>query len=104
MAWMWLVVVGWLYVALMMALADAMHPQGGVLSGIFTFLMYGVGPLALVLYLLGAPARRQARRQAEAAAGTNVDAEVAPAEDASANPDAGHQPTGDAVAAKREEP
>ena len=64
---MWIVAIAWMYVTLMMALAEATNPQGTVLGAVFTFLMYGVGPLALVLYLLGAPARRKAIRQAEQA-------------------------------------
>lgn len=87
---MWIVAIAWLYVALMMAVADAMHPQGGVLSAIFTFLLYGVGPLALVMYLLNTPNRRRAR-----------DAEMA---GESAQPDAGSHASRDAVASIREEP
>jgi hypothetical protein len=38
-----------------------------VLGAIVTFFLYGVGPLALVMYLVGTPMRRQARRAREAA-------------------------------------
>lgn len=62
---MWIVAIAWMYVTLMMALAEATNPQGTVLGAVFTFLMYGLGPLALVLYLMGAPARRKALLQAE---------------------------------------
>jgi hypothetical protein len=62
---MWIVAIAWMYVTLMMALAEATNPQGTVLGAIFTFLLYGLGPLALVLYLLGAPARRKAILKAE---------------------------------------
>ncbi len=64
---MWIVAIAWMYVALMMALAEATSTQGSILGAVITFLMYGVGPLALVLYLMGAPARRRARRAAEEA-------------------------------------
>ncbi len=63
---MWIVVVGWMYVAVMMALSEATSPQGTVLGAIFTFLLYGLGPLALVMYLLSTPARRRALRAKEA--------------------------------------
>lgn len=63
---MYLVAIAWLYVALMMALAEAFHSQGTVLGAIVTFFLYGVGPLALVLYLMGAPGRRRAMRRSEA--------------------------------------
>lgn len=64
---MYIVAIAWLYVVLMMAVAEAMHADGTVLGAVFTFLLYGVGPLAIVLYLLGTPARRRARLAAEAA-------------------------------------
>lgn len=64
---MYLVAIGWLYVALMMAVAEIAHPNGSVLGGIVTFLFYGVLPTALVLYLMGTPLRRKALRREEQA-------------------------------------
>lgn len=78
---MYLIAIAWIYVALMMALAEATHAQGSVLGALMTFLLYGVGPLALVIYLLGTPQRRAARRAAEAAAAS------APVADAGLSPD-----------------
>ncbi len=63
---MWIVAIAWIYVALMMALAEATSPQGTCLGAVITFVFYGVAPTALVMYLLGTPGRRRARRQAEA--------------------------------------
>ncbi len=63
---MYLVAIAWMYVVLMMALAEALSPQGTLLGAFMTFILYGCAPLALVLYLLGTPARRRARRVAEA--------------------------------------
>ena len=40
---MHLVVIAWLYVALMMAVAEATNTTGTVLGAVFTFLLYGVG-------------------------------------------------------------
>ncbi|WP_428425604.1 hypothetical protein [Methylibium sp.] len=65
---MYLVAIAWLYVALMMAVAEATHSQGSVLGALITFFLYGLGPMALVIYLLSTPARRKARRRAEAQA------------------------------------
>jgi hypothetical protein len=62
---MYLVAIGWMYVVVMMAVAEAMSPQGSVLGASLTFLLYGCLPLAIVLYLLGTPARRRARRAAD---------------------------------------
>jgi hypothetical protein len=89
-----IVAIGWLYVALMMALAEANHAQGSVLGALFTFVLYGVGPVALLVYLLGRPARRAARQAREA------QAERA----ASAEPDGSGQPAADPVAPVRKEP
>jgi len=41
---------------------------GSVLGALVTFFLYGVGPLSLVMYLLGSPVRRRARQAAEAEA------------------------------------
>lgn len=64
---MWLVAIAWMYVAVMMAVVEAFSPQGSVLGAVFTLLLYGIAPIALVMYLLNTPARRRARRAAEAA-------------------------------------
>ena len=85
-----LVVVGWLYVALMMAVAEAGHPQGSVLGALATFLLYGVGPVALVIYIMGRPARRAARARREA--------------QASGAPDGGGEAPADPVPPVRKEP
>jgi hypothetical protein len=63
-----LIVIGWLYVALMMAVAEATNTTGTVLGAIFTFLLYGLAPVALVVYLMGTPGRRRAIREREAKA------------------------------------
>ena len=64
---MYLVAIAWLYVTLMMALAEATSSQGTVLGAIVTFVLYGALPLALVLYLLGTPMRRRKRLAEEQA-------------------------------------
>jgi hypothetical protein len=58
---MYLVAIAWLYVTLMMALAEATHPNGTLLGAFVTLLLYGIGPLSLVLYLMGTPLRRKKR-------------------------------------------
>lgn len=96
---MYLVVIAWLYVALMMAVAEATSTQGTALGAIVTFVLYGALPLALVLYLMTAPARRRVRRAREAA-----DGQMAPAAQPSDAPDAGGHAAADAVAPVRKEP
>ena len=88
-----LVVIAWLYVALMMAVAEATHASGTLLGALFTFLLYGAGPVALLIYIMGRPGRRRAREAREAAAAA-----------ASAQPDRGGEAPADAVAPVREEP
>lgn len=106
-----LIAVGWLYVALMMAVAEATNTTGTVLGALITFVLYGVGPVALVLYLIGAPGRRQARKQREAAelaawraAQQPTPPAANPQEAGSGQPDAGGQAPADAVAPVRKEP
>jgi hypothetical protein len=65
---MYLVLIAWLYVALMMAVAEATSPVGSVLGAVFTFLLYGVLPMGVVGYIMGSPSRRRARKAEEALA------------------------------------
>jgi hypothetical protein len=97
---MYLVVIAWTYVALMMGVAEANHPNGTLLGAVFTFLLYGVGPVALLIYLMGRPARRAARERREAAAA--AEAVAAPA--ASDAPDGGGETPADAIPPVRKEP
>lgn len=113
---MYLVAIAWIYVVLMMALAEAMSPQGSVLGALVTLLLYGALPLWVVMYILGTPHRRRARRAAEsaeavAAAQAVAAADAAETAQAAASgslagtaPDRGGQAAGDAVAAVRKEP
>ena len=61
---MYIVVIGWLYVASMMAVAEATNANGTLLGAIVTFLLYGVGPIAWVVYLMREPARKRRRKAA----------------------------------------
>ena len=63
---LYIVAIGWLYVVLMMVVAELMSPQGTALGAFFTFVLYGVLPLGILLYIMGTPLRRRARRRAEA--------------------------------------
>lgn len=103
---MYLVVIGWLYVTLMMAVAEASSTDGTLLGAIITFLLYGVGPVALVVYLMATPARKKAiraREQAEAALAAKARAAAQPP-GGSGEPDAGGEAPGGPVAPVRKEP
>ena len=82
---MYLVVIAWLYVVLMMSVAEATNTTGTILGALITFVLYGLGPVALVVYLMGAPARnsaikkRNARERADALARTPAEVEQAAA-------------------------
>jgi len=65
---MYLIPIAWLYVALMMAVAEATSSQGTLLGAFFTLLLYGLLPIGLVLYFIGTPARRRQRLAQEAQA------------------------------------
>jgi Na+-transporting methylmalonyl-CoA/oxaloacetate decarboxylase gamma subunit len=62
---MYLVAIAWMYVALMMAIAEAVHVNGSVLGAIMTFVLYGLLPLTIVMYVMGAPIRRKTRLREE---------------------------------------
>lgn len=64
---MYLVVIAWLYVTLMMALAEATSPVGSVLGALVTFVFYGLLPLSILIYILGTPGRRRRLRLREQA-------------------------------------
>jgi len=64
---MYIVVIAWLYVAVMMAAAEATHVNGSILSAIFTFIGYGLLPVGLVIYVMQSPARKKRRQALEAA-------------------------------------
>jgi hypothetical protein len=58
---MYIIVIGWLYVTLLMALTES-----SVIAGVLSFVFYGLAPSALLFWLLGSPVRR--RRSAAVAA------------------------------------
>jgi Na+/H+-dicarboxylate symporter len=96
---MYIVPLAWLYVALMMAVAEATHSNGTLLGALITFVLYGLVPVALVVYLMGAPSRRRAIRAREAA-----ELAHSTASSASTQPDAGDHAATDAVTPVRKEP
>lgn len=94
---MYVVAIAWLYVAILMAVAEATHSTGTLLGGIITFFLYGLLPLALVLYVMGTPARRRAIRAKESVEGLAAQAA------SKGKPDAGAEAASDAVAPVRKE-
>ena len=92
---MYLVVIAWLYVALMMAVAEATSPVGTIIGAFFTFVLYGAGPVALVVYIMDTPRRKKMIKARE------TDELARRAEAASSQPDAGGETAADLVAPVR---
>ncbi len=114
---MYLIVIAWIYVTLMMAVAEATHTTGTLLGAIVTFVLYGLLPMGIVVYIMGTPSRKRAIKQREQAEQAAYDAEQAAAslaagqpgaEPASAAPDAGGEAPaaaqGSSIAPVRKEP
>jgi hypothetical protein len=63
---MFIVAIGWMYVVLMMSIAEET-----AVAGVMTFILYGLLPVAILLYISGGGKRKRRRiaerQQAEAA-------------------------------------
>ncbi|MBC3830487.1 hypothetical protein H8K33_03105 [Undibacterium amnicola] len=62
MAFLYLIAIAWIYVVLLMSLAES-----SLIAGIMTFIFYCIIPLGLVLYILSSPARKRQIRAKELA-------------------------------------
>jgi hypothetical protein len=58
---MYIVAIGWIYVVLLMSFTEP-----SIWAGMATLFFYGIAPLALVLYVVGTPARRRRRKHMQA--------------------------------------
>ena len=85
---MYLVVIAWLYVVVLMSIAEATNTTGTVLGAIMTFVLYGALPVTLVVYLMSAPARNKAIKKRNAAErdAAVLQAQQVQASDTDANP------------------
>ena len=92
---MYIVPIAWIYVALMMAVAEANNTTGTVLGAIITFVLYGLLPVGLILYFMGSPARRRAIKAREKQESSRQD---------SVQPDAGSLAPTDTVPPVGKEP
>ncbi len=93
---MHIVAIAWMFVVLLMTVAEATSTQGTVLGAVITLVLYGLIPLAIVMYLLGTPARWRARRRAEAS--------ERPVDSARGDPDGAGHPTRAGFTPEGEEP
>jgi hypothetical protein len=108
---MYLIAIAWMYVVVMMSVAEATAANGTVLGAIITFVLYGVLPCVILMYLMGTPLRRKAIRAKEKAE-LEAFREAAEKETASSSattlspslyqPDAGREAPADAITPVRE--
>jgi len=57
---MYIVAIAWIYVVLMMSITERT-----AVAGVMTFLLYGILPLLIILYLMDAPRRKKERARRE---------------------------------------
>ena len=86
---MYLTAIAWIYVVLMMSVAEATSSNGTVLGALMTFLLYGALPLALVMYVMNTPARRR-KLKATALAEDQLKVPAQPPEQSSLPDASGH--------------
>ena len=96
-----LIAIAWMYVVLMMSLAEGMSPQGTVVGAVITLGLYGLLPLSILVYILATPMRRKLREAQQAQAERQAPEASAEAPDAGSQAPAVAQAT--AVAPVREE-
>jgi hypothetical protein len=114
---LYVVALAWMYVVLMVALAEVFSPQGTAVGALFTVLGWGVIPLSVLLYILATPARRAARQAAASRASAGPLPGVGPhlpsgeslrseqgVVTSAANPDGSGDAAGDPVAPEGKEP
>lgn len=65
---MYIIAIGWLYVTILVALNEPT-----IVSGIISFLIYGLLPCGLLLWMAGSKVRRQRRRHQELLADQRAD-------------------------------
>ena len=93
---MYLIAIAWMYVVVMMTIAEAASPSGTLLGAFFTFVLYGLLPLSIVLYIFGTPARKRrlkerAQQEALAAAQSSECVTSSTAPDTGSEPSAASQ-------------
>ncbi|MSQ65992.1 MAG: hypothetical protein EXR37_06585 [Limnohabitans sp.] len=75
---LYIVAIGWMFVVVLMTVVEATAPNGSLLGAFFTFFLYGVIPLGLVLYLLGTPLRMKQQKTLQADADPHNAAVIPP--------------------------
>jgi membrane protein implicated in regulation of membrane protease activity len=97
---MYIVAIAWMYVVVLMSVAEATSSNGTVLGAFFTLILYGLLPLSIVLYLMGTPLRWRALKKQQQA--ETQEAGLAKASPPITAPDGGSEASADTVAPVRE--
>lgn len=100
---MYLVVIAWGYVVVMMSVAEATNTTGSVLGAIVTFILYGLLPIGLVVYIMSTPARKRKIKAREAAEQAQVHAQSPSTVDPDGSGHAPGTPEGGGIAPVRKE-
>ena len=98
---MYIIPIAWLYVVVLMTVAEATSSNGTILGAAITFLLYGVLPISILMYIMGTPGRKRALRAREMAETAEREATNAVAKNQDAlgvEPDKGGLTTAVAVA------
>ena len=93
---MYIVPIAWLYVTVLMSIAEANSSAGSLLGAVITFLLYGLLPIGILSYIMATPARKRARKARAARNGTPQK------ELDSVAPDTGSHASADVIATERE--
>ena len=105
---MYIVSIAWLYVALMMSVAEASNSNGTLLGASVTLVLYGLLPIGILHYILGTPGRKRRLRMKEAKERESylaAQSQAAQPDSASVHaPDAGGHAPADSIAPVRKEP
>jgi hypothetical protein len=101
---MYIVPIAWLYVSLMMAVAEATNTNGTVLGALVTFVLYGLLPIGLILYFMGSKGRKKAIRARELAEMTAKAEKTQPVDQPLVDPNASGHAATDPIAPVRKEP
>ena len=57
---MYIIAIAWIYVVFMMSITETT-----VIAGIMTFLLYGILPVSIIVYVMGTGGRKRKRRAQE---------------------------------------
>jgi len=57
---MYIVAIAWIYVVFMMSITES-----SIVAGVMTFLLYGVLPVGIIVYVMGTGARKRKRQAME---------------------------------------